>query len=155
MIKIAMNLAVISALCSPALCAEKAADQLGGAASLSAPVTAVTAPVPAETKVALWADAAKAAYEKSQDEGGLTTFADLKELPPGARARLELELQTLPQGPGNSSEAFKMMAAGRTAFVVQSYINDDSLRVYIFNAAGVLVARGEGSADKPLVWLPI
>ncbi|MCX5785324.1 MAG: hypothetical protein NTX59_06515 [Elusimicrobia bacterium] len=102
-----------------------------------------------------WTDAAKAAYEKALDDGGLTVFADLKELPPGARRQLEQELQTLPQGPGNSSEAFKMAVNGRTAFVVQSYIYSDSLRVYIFNAAGVLVARGEGSSDTPLKWLPL
>ncbi|OGR43828.1 MAG: hypothetical protein A2X35_08945 [Elusimicrobia bacterium GWA2_61_42] len=102
-----------------------------------------------------WAEAAKAAYENALDEGGLTIFADLKELPPGARRQLEQEWQTLPQGPGNSSEAFKMQANGRTAFVVQSYVNSDSLRVFIFNAAGVLVARGEGSSDSPLAWLPL
>ena len=110
----------------------------------------------AAQQVQSWADAAKAAYEKAQDEGGLTVFADLKELPPGARRQLDQELQTLPQGPGNSSEAFKMAVNGRTAFVVQSYVYSDSLRVYIFNAAGVLVARGEGSSDTPLIkWLPL
>jgi hypothetical protein len=102
-----------------------------------------------------WSDAAKAAYEKSQDEGGLTIYADIKELPPGARSRLEQELKSLPQGPGNSSEAFKMMVNGRTAFVIQSYINSDSLRVYIFNAAGVGVAYGAGSVDTQFAWLPL
>jgi hypothetical protein len=63
-------------------------------------------------------------------------------LPPRARSRLEQELKSLPQGPGNSSEAFKMMAGGRTAFAVQSYIYSDSLRVYIFNAAGCFQIGG-------------
>jgi hypothetical protein len=158
MIKIAMNLALLSTLCSPAVSAEPvnaAAAQLNSSAAAAAPEVKVSAPAPAETKAQPWADAAKAAYEKALDEGGLTDFADLKELPPGASRQLAKELATLPQGPGNSSEAFKMQAAGRTAFVVQSYIYSDSLRVYIFNAAGVLVARGEGSSDKPLAWLPL
>ncbi|OGS57945.1 MAG: hypothetical protein A3J79_01680 [Elusimicrobia bacterium RIFOXYB2_FULL_62_6] len=127
--------------------------------SLSAPALAgikVTAPVPAPVRAAQnWADAAKAAYERELEAGGLTDFADILELPPGARRQLEKEWQTLPQGPGNSSEAFKLAAAGRTAFVVQSYIYSDSLRVYIFNAAGVLVAYGEGSIEKDLAWLPL
>ncbi|MEI7530222.1 MAG: hypothetical protein WCK76_14890, partial [Elusimicrobiota bacterium] len=102
-----------------------------------------------------WSEAAKAAYERELEAGGLTTFADLLELPPGARRQLDLELQTLPQGPGNTSEAFKMMVNGRTAFVVQSYIYSDNLRVHIFNAAGVRVAYGEGSVDKDFAWLPL
>ena len=156
--KIAMNLILLSALCSSAISAGPAgtaAAQLGDIAAVSVP-----APVPAAAEAAArpvqnWADAAKAAYEKSQDDGGLTVYADLKELPPGARYRLEQELKSLPQGPGNSSEAFKMMVGGRTAFVVQSYINSDSLRVYIFNAAGVGAAYGEGSADTQFKWLPV
>jgi hypothetical protein len=102
-----------------------------------------------------WAEAAKAAYLSELDAGGLTDFANLQELPPGARRQLETELQSLPQGPGNSSEAFKLRAANRTAFVVQSYIHSDSLRAWIFNAAGVLVAYGEGSADSDFAWLPL
>ena len=102
-----------------------------------------------------WAEAAKKAFESELDAGGLTAFADLKELPPGARRQLEKEWATLPEGPGNSSEAFKLPVAGRTAFVVQSYIYSDSMRAYIFNAAGVLVAYGEGSAEKDFAWLPL
>jgi len=102
-----------------------------------------------------WADAAKAAYERELDAGGLTTFADLLELPPGARRQLELDWATLPQGPGNTSEAFKLMVNGRTAFVIQSYLYSDNLRVHIFNAAGVRVAYGEGSVDKEFAWLPL
>lgn len=102
-----------------------------------------------------WADAAKAAYLAAIDEGGLTTYADLKELPPGARRQLEQEWNTLPEGPGNESEAFKMMVNGRTAFVIQSYIHDDAMRAYVFNAAGVLVAYGEGSIEKDFAWLPL
>ncbi|MDP2866868.1 MAG: hypothetical protein Q8O90_11550 [Elusimicrobiota bacterium] len=101
-----------------------------------------------------WSEAAKAAFERELNSGGLTDFADLKELPPGARRQLEKEWQTLPGGPGNSSEAFKMAVSGRTAFVVQSYIYSDSMRVYIFNAAGVMVAYGEGSVEKDFAWLP-
>lgn len=156
MIDLAMNLALLSAFSSPALTAEpaeKAVTQLGG---FSIPVSAAEvkapAPVPADLKAPPaqpWDAAAKAAYEAALDAGGLTAFADLLELPPGARRQLEQELQSLPQGPGNSSEAFKMPVNGRTAFVVQSYLNGDSLRVHIFNAAGVLVARGKGSVDVP------
>ena len=87
-----------------------------------------------------WAEAAKAAYLSELDLGGLTEFADLQELPPGARSRLESEWASLPEGPGNSSEAFKLLVNGRTAFVVQSYIYSDSMRAWIFNAA-----PGEGS----------
>lgn len=115
----------------------------------------VAAPVFKDKAAQNWAEAAKAAYERELDAGGLTVFADLKELPPGARRQLESEWQTLPEGPGNSSEAFKLAVEGRTAFVVQSYVYSDSLRVFIFNAAGVLVARGEGSSDSPLKWLPL
>ena len=161
MLKITMNFALISTLCSPAISAEpagKALAQLGLAVAVYAPAVPVSAPAPAEARelpAQSWADAAKAAYDKAQDEGGLTAFADLKELPPGARRRLEQELQSLPQGPGNTSEAFKMMVGGRTAFVIQSYINSDSLRVYIFNAAGVYVACGAGSVDTQFAWLPL
>ena len=102
-----------------------------------------------------WAEAAKAAYLSELDAGGLTDFASLQELPPGARRQLEREWASLPQGPGNSSEAFKLRAGNRTAFVVQSYIHSDSLRAWIFNAAGVLVAYGEGSADSDFAWLPL
>jgi len=162
MIKTAMNIILASAFCAPAICAEpltSAAAQLNSSApAASAAEIKVSPPVAVEAKLQPgknWAEAAKAAYDKAQDEGGLTTYADLLELPPGARSRLDQELQTLPQGPGNSSEAFKMMVNGRTAFVVQSYINSDTLRVYIFNAAGVLVARGGGSADTQFVWAPV
>jgi len=118
---------------------------------LSTPV-----PAPAQDKAAQsWAEAAKTAFEREIEAGGLTNFADLKELPPGARARLENELATLPEGPGNTSEAFKLNVNGRTAFVVQSYVHDDTMRAWLFNAAGVLVARGEGSVDKPFAWLPL
>ena len=159
MIKIAMNLAMVSSLCSPAMSADgaKALSQLDNTAAVSVPAVPAAAPVLDEAKAPAqnWDAAAKAAYDKAQDDGGLTVYADLKELPPGARRQLEQELQSLPQGPGNSSEAFKMMVNGRTAFVVQSYINSDSLRVHIFNAAGVRVAYGEGSADTQFIWLPL
>jgi hypothetical protein len=102
-----------------------------------------------------WAEAAKAAYEAELDKGGLVDYADLKELPPGARRQLEAELASLPQGPGNESQAFKLLVDGRTAFVIQSYIHDDTLRVHLFNAAGVLVARGGGSVDTDFKWLPL
>ena len=102
-----------------------------------------------------WTEAAKAAVEKEIDMGGFTDYADLKELPPGARKQLEAEWNTLPEGPGNESQAYKLNVNGRTAFVIQSYIYDDAMRVYIFNAAGVKVAYGEGSVDKDFAWLPL
>lgn len=123
--------------------------------------TLIIRPVPAgtvfksERAAQNWAEAAKAAYERELDKGGLTDYADLLELPPGARERLEKELNSLPEGPGNESEAFKLMVEGRTAFVVQSYVHDDTLRVFIFNAAGVLVARGGGSVDTDFAWQPL
>jgi len=131
--------------------ADLASQAPAGEIKLSAPV-----PAPAQDKAAQsWAEAAKTAFEREIEAGGLTNFADLKELPPGARTRLETELATLPEGPGNTSEAFKLNVNGRTAFVVQSYVYDDTMRAWLFNAAGVLVARGEGSVDKPFVWLPL
>ncbi|MDD5209367.1 MAG: hypothetical protein PHV36_08275 [Elusimicrobiales bacterium] len=159
--KILINIVLLAAGCSAAIAADsgkQAAGPLASLASLSAPAAALTAvPAPEAVKAPAqnWAEAAKAAFERELDAGGLTTYADLLELPPGARSRLEKELQTLPQGPGNSSEAFKMLVNGRTAFVVQSYIYSDSMRVYLFNAAGVAVAYGEGSVDKDFAWLPL
>jgi len=125
------------------------------APAFTAPSAVTASPAELKAPVLDWSVAAKAAYIRELEAGGLTTYADLLELPPGARSQLEKELQTLPQGPGNTSEAFKMLVNGRTAFVVQSYIYDDNLRVYIFNAAGVPVAYGEGSVDKDFAWLPI
>ncbi len=101
-----------------------------------------------------WAEAAKAAYLSELDAGGLTGFADMQELPPGARYCLEREWEILPEGPGNSAEAFKLNVKGRTAFVVQSYIYSDSMRAYIFDAAGNFVAYGEGDAWTDFAWKP-
>ncbi|MDA8132367.1 MAG: hypothetical protein M0011_12770 [Elusimicrobia bacterium] len=121
--------------------------------------TMIIRPMPAGTlptkAAANWTDAAKAAFEKALDEGGLTDYAETSETPPGVRRQLEQELNSLPQGPGNEAEVYKMMVNGRTAFVVQSYIHDDSMRVHLFNAAGVKVAYGEGSVDKDFAWLPL
>lgn len=161
MIKTVINAALLSVFCVPAITAEpaeKAAAQLRNL-SVSAPVAEVAAlaPVMADSKapVQYWAAAAKAAYEAALDEGGLTTYPDPNGIPPGVRRQLEQELQSLPQGPGNTSEIFEMAVNGRTAFVVQSYIHGDNLRAYIFNAAGVLVAKGNGSVDVPFSWLPV
>lgn len=159
--KILMNIALLAAACAPAIAGGPENQAAFSLASLAAPSAnaALAAEVPAPEAVKApaqnWADAAKAAFERELEAGGLTTFADLLELPPGARNQLEKERQTLPQGPGNSSEAFKMTVNGRTAFVVQSYIHSDSMRVYLFNAAGVKVAYGEGSVDKDFAWLPL
>ncbi|MBI5742981.1 MAG: hypothetical protein HY952_00365 [Elusimicrobia bacterium] len=150
MIKIVMNLVLISGLSAPALAGDAAA-QLGAAAPVAAPAPAEVKAQPALS----WTDAAKAAFEREVEAGGLTNYANLKELPPGARRQLDNELANLPQGPGNTSEAFKMNVNGRTAFVIQSYVYDDTMRAWLFNAAGVLVARGEGSVDKPFAWLPL
>jgi len=160
--KIMTDLVLLAALCSPAMAAQAASATPASFAALAAQAAAadlkIPAPVLSEVKAppdSPWTKAAKEAFEREIDAGGLTGFADLKELPPGARRQLEKEWQTLPEGPGNSSEAFKLMVSGRTAFVVQSYIYSDSMRAYIFNAAGVLVAYGEGSIDRDFAWLPL
>lgn len=152
--KIFAAIALLAAGSAPALAAGPLATLAAGT-SLSD--VNVPAPAPA-LKVAPaqgWTEAAKTAFEREIEAGGLTVFADIKELPPGARRQLEKEWATLPEGPGNESEAYKLLVNGRTAFVVQSYIHDDAMRAWIFNAAGVLVAYGEGSVEKDFAWLPL
>jgi len=124
------------------------ASQLSPAAAPGAvpPPEAVKAPVQ------YWAEAAKAAVERELDAGGFIGFTNMQELPPGVRRCLEREWEILPEGPGNSSEAFKLLVNGRTAFIVQSYIYSDSMRLHVFDAAGNSIAYGEGSADTDFGW---
>lgn len=154
--KILTALALLAACFAPAAAAGPLASLTAGT-SLSD--VNVPAPAPALKVTAApaqgWVEAAKTAFEREIEAGGLTVFADLKELPPGARRQLEKEWAALPEGPGNTSEAFKLLVNGRTAFVVQSYIHDDAMRAWIFNAAGVPVAYGEGGAEKDFEWLPL
>lgn len=151
--KLFITALLLTAGLSPAMAQNQAALSL---ASLAAPAV-VPAEVPAPEAVKApaqnWAEAAKAAVERELDAGGFTDYADKKELPPGARKCLERELAILPAGPGNSSEAFKLIVNGRTAFIIQSYIYSDSMRVYVFNAAGNSIAYGEGSVDKDFAWV--
>lgn len=154
--KLLTILTLLAAAYGPAMAAGPLASLTGGAALAEVGVPAAAPALKVQAGPAQnWAEAAKTAFEREIEAGGLTVFADLKELPPGARRQLEKEWATLPEGPGNESQAFKLLVNGRTAFVVQSYIHDDAMRAYIFNAAGVLVAYGEGSVEKDFEWLPL
>ncbi|MDO8803288.1 MAG: hypothetical protein Q7R35_02560 [Elusimicrobiota bacterium] len=154
--KLFITALLLTAGLSPAMAQGQAALYLASLADRGAPA-AVPAEVPAPEAVKApaqnWAVAAKAAVERELDAGGFTDYADKKELPPGARKCLEREWAILPEGPGNSSEAFKLIVNGRTAFIVQSYIYSDSMRVYVFDAAGNSIAYGEGSIDKDFAWM--
>lgn len=152
--KIFAAIALLAAGSVPALAAGPLAT-LSAGASLSDVNVPAPAPALKVTPARGWAEAAKTAFEREIEAGGLTVFADIKELPPGARRQLEKEWATLPEGPGNESEAYKLLVNGRTAFVVQSYLHDDAMRAWIFNAAGALVAYGEGSVEKDFAWLPL
>jgi len=153
--KLLITALLLTAGLSPAMAQSQAALSLASLADRGTPA-AVPAEVPAPEAVKApmqnWAEAAKAAVERELDAGGFTDYADKKELPPGARKCLEREWAILPEGPGNSSEAFKLMVNGRTAFIVQSYIYSDSMRVYVFDAAGNSIAYGEGSIDTDFAW---
>lgn len=154
--KLFITALLLTAGLSPAIAQSQAALSLASLADRTAPA-AVPAEVPApevlKAPAQSWAEAAKAAVERELDAGGFTVYAAKNELPPGARKCLEREWAILPSGPGNSSEAFKLNVNGRTAFIVQSYIYSDSMRVYVFDAAGNSVAYGEGSIDKDFAWL--
>ncbi len=152
--KLFITAILLAAGLSPAMAQNQAALSLASLADRVAPV-AVPVPAPEVLKAPAqnWAAAAKAAVERELEAGGFTDYADKKELPPGARSCLEREWAILPSGPGNSSEAFKLNVNGRTAFIVQSYIYSDSMRVYVFDAAGNSIAYGEGSVDKDFAWL--
>lgn len=160
--KILASLVLIAAGTAPAAAASlesQAVRMNADFAGLSLPAITAVSDIPAAEDIKAapvqnWAEAAKAAYMRELDAGGLIDFADTAELPPGARYCLEREWEILPEGPGNSSEAFKLNVNGRTAFIVQSYIYSDSMRLYIFDAAGNFIAYGEGDAWTDFAWKP-
>jgi len=155
-----INIFLTAALCSPAAAGvmeNQAAGLRVSFNALSAPaVSAIEVPAPEALKAPMqnWTEAAKTAVERELDAGGFIGFTEMQELPPGVRSCLEREWEILPEGPGNSSEAFKFNVNGRTAFIVQSYIYSDSMRLYVFDAAGNSIAYGEGTAEIDFAWMP-
>jgi len=156
--KLFITTVMLAAGFSPAIAGslenQAAGSPLSFSAGLPPAVSPARVPAPEAVKAPVqnWTAAVKTAVERELDAGGFIGFTDLQELPPGVRRQLEQEWQTLPEGPGNSSEAFKLLVNNRTAFIVQSYIYSDSMRLYVFNAAGVRVAYGEGTADTDFAW---